>query len=1039
MFRKMKNSFKSRFSSAIFALVLAFLSIIAPVVARTAPVFADEIPQEIVQLEEKTEEELQKEAEEAAKKAEEEARKQEEREAAERESKENSCRKQVGGNSWLICNGTEFVSNTTDALYGLIKDILLLEPASMEENAPTYMIWKYFRSITNILFIIFLIVIIFSQVTGIGITNYGIKKALPKLIIAAVLVNLSYLICAIAIDVSNIVGQSLRGVFESIQQATLVDGIDVASEVSFGGLVASIIGGSALTIGAVIIAIKSGAIYMLLISALAALAAVASGLITIALRQAVVMLLVMVAPIAIVCNILPNTESLFKKWTNLFKQMLVFYPLYSLLFGASNLAGWAMIASAKDSFMVILGLAVQAFPLFYSWKLMSLSNTILGTVNEKIRSIGNKPIASATNWAQMRGAERRARSLAYGRDPYSRLQRYLDNRRALHEDTANSLTQIRKNDANRYVQKKITGGYDGTKATEANKGNLRANRYTRIAKDLSNSNMAAKTASLDTSHVLDNYGGYYVHGNIERGRAKKENMRAEIGATNYLELNRAEMTAQNDEEADFNFMVGKYLTANANMDPNNKEKWDKYRHYIVSSAGGLGEIGTTAVMGRILAKAAAVESRQRRDMAIVAAKYPPDKRSFRNMIVGYYNNDDGFATDKEGNSLGEKYRGEFLANSPEKLVMWDKFDEAGAYYDWYDTNGAFVARIHKKDKPTIKELMCNCDMPINDPINNLYGILSGIKEDPTNKLTGHIGLDDYRTTISRGILAAQFKEKNACVGPMVGNMMACGYIQNYAQQNLAYLDSFNKATKPGTFNTQDHDAVKMMCEMMDPDKWEETFPTEMIRGFRNVNGEQIYGIRKNADGTITKVPAEEATREELMERVKQKFIAPAATKMMMYMSRQTQNTMDNQKGSVAEDWKNLKKIFDTKYGTSKISTNPYEQVGDTREMANEIRSNLYVVENGKKRFLYPNKKNGGNNRNTQHGFTGSPSQHVDAIEELARDAVGNVETFVDLFDDYCMSQPGLSRAYGMLNAGDYTDIEDAIADALSLIDDNYLD
>ena len=968
---KLQNSLKSRIAKAIFGVIFAFLGLFSPLLSP-APVFADEQPAPAATTQTNANEPAQD---------------------STTVEGSVSCDSQVGQSSWIVCGAMDIVARATDTLYGEIEKILVIKPISMEDNSPIYKIWQYCRSITNIVFIIFLLVVIYSQITGVGISNYGIKKALPKLIVAAVTVNLSFLICTLAIDVSNIAGQSLRGMFNSVQEATL-DLSAMDSEVSFGSLLGVITGGGLLTIGGVVISFLNGSIWMLLAAAIAALASVFIGFVTIALRQAVVSLLVMIAPLAFVCNILPNTEKYFKKWKDTLFQMLIFYPTFSLLFGASALAGQAIIASATSAFAVILGLGVQIYPLFFSWKLMKMSGSVLGGISEKLSSLTSKPLATNKAWAERRRDQTQARNLQYGRNPYSRLQRYLDNRKELHLKTTDNLRALRKNDAGLYVQRKISGGYDGTKATEAKTGNLKANKYTRIAKDLSNSNMAIATATMDTEHTLENYEGYYIkEGKVVTRKVKEDKLRAAAGANNYLELHRAQFTKANDEEADLNFMVGEYLKANFAYGKG-EEGMNKFRHYIASSAGGLGEAGNGRVLGHVLAKAAAVESAQRRDMNIIASKFPPDKRSFRNMLVGYYVNDDGFATDKDGRELGEKVRGEFLMNNPEKLVMWDQRDADGhLYYDWYDTNGNYVTRIYKEDKPAIKELFSNFDTPINDPINNLYGILAGVKENRSNELTGHIGLDAYRTTIARAILGAQFKEKNACFGPMVANMISCGYIQNYAQENLAYLDSFNKATKPGAFNTQDADAVNSLVFMMDPANWEQAFPTEMIRGFRNVNGKPICGIRYDAEGNAIKVPAEEATRDELMEQVKQKFILPAAQKMTLYMSRQTPNTMDSQKGSVSESWKKLKGIFDTKYGIEGMK-DPYEQAGDTREMARDIQQKLYVMENGSKHY-FRGKNQMGKAQNR------SSDNHNLAVEDMYITSGNDPDTFATEFVSYC--------------------------------------
>jgi len=237
----------------------------------------------------------------------------------------DSCKNSLGEISWLVCPVTGKIAEAVDWLYGKLEGILEIDPVSMEDGSPIYEIWKYCLSLTNIVFVIFLLVVIYSQITGVGISNYGLKKALPKLIVAAVLVNLSFLICSLAVDVSNIVGHSLRGVFTTIEESVVANSagggmttatgdLTAEAKLSYAGMYSSIAGGAALTIGGAVIAFETGAIWMLIPVVLGAIVAVASGLITIALRQAVVVLLIMISPMAIVAYILPNTEQWYKKW-----------------------------------------------------------------------------------------------------------------------------------------------------------------------------------------------------------------------------------------------------------------------------------------------------------------------------------------------------------------------------------------------------------------------------------------------------------------------------------------------------------------------------------------------------------------------------------------------------------------------------------------------------------------------------------------------------------------------------------------------------
>ena len=342
----------------------------------------------------------------------------------------NKCKNDLGDMGWLGCSVTEKTASAVDWLYERIEGILVIKPVTMEDSSPIYQIWKYCLTLANIVFVIFLMVVIYSQLTGWGITNYGIKKALPKLIVVAILVNLSFLICSLAVDVSNVIGNGLRGVFKAVETSVMASN-NMSGGFSYADVYTALAGGTFLAVGAGMIAFETGMIWMLIPVLLGALVSVVTGLITIALRQAVVVLLIMIAPLAIVAYMLPNTEKWFTKWRDLFMKMLVFYPMFSLLFGASSLAGFALMASAKDGFWYILGLAVQIFPLFFSWKLMQMSGTFLGTINAKMHALAAKPLATNRAWADSHRLNTKQKYLSSGRavTPSLRLMQFVSNRK----------------------------------------------------------------------------------------------------------------------------------------------------------------------------------------------------------------------------------------------------------------------------------------------------------------------------------------------------------------------------------------------------------------------------------------------------------------------------------------------------------------------------------------------------------------------------------------------------------------------------------
>lgn len=310
---------------------------------------------------------------------------------------------QIKGIGWLICPTVNFLAEITDYSYAILDNTLLkLEPMALpgsnnEAGIELYDSWKMMRDIANVVFIVAFLVIVFSQVTSIGIGNYGIKRLLPKIIIAAILVNISYYICVVAVDISNILGNSLRGFFESgITQPSGggpfsftiradSDGDDIPIS-SWQDLANIIIGGagvalSVATAGVLLYAFLPVFLPMILGAALAVLTVV----IALTLRQALIVILVVISPLAFVALLLPNTENYFNRWRSLFMAMLLVYPIISIVFGASALA--SRILTATDDFPVqIVGAGVSVIPLFLTPIVMKVSGGLLnrwvGLVND---------------------------------------------------------------------------------------------------------------------------------------------------------------------------------------------------------------------------------------------------------------------------------------------------------------------------------------------------------------------------------------------------------------------------------------------------------------------------------------------------------------------------------------------------------------------------------------------------------------------------------------------------------------------------------
>jgi hypothetical protein len=478
----------------------------------------------------------------------------------------DTCYNQIEGIGWAICPLMNFLSNSVDKIYNTVQDLLIIDPVDMSEKSPILKVWEYVRNITNIVFILVLLVIIYSQITGFGISNYGIKKLLPRLIISAILVNISHIICILAIDVSNVIGTSLSNFLGGIPQSLVDSGAATASVAtpSFYDVFSAVATGATLTIaGGAVISALSGGVGALLLAFIpvvfGALIAVIIGLLTISLRQSVIILLLTIAPLAFVAFILPNTEGYFRKWKELFFQMIFFYPMFSFLFGVSRLASWILFASSTTMLGVILSLALQVIPLFLAVSMLKMSKSVLGKVSDKLDNIGSKATNKVKGFSDSRGDLARRKHLARGmKQPFNllsgaswRAATEKSNRKVSWQakQTEGIIDSLANEDMNALRRNERIIGYkkDGTPIYSQRAGRKRANKYSSLEAEARDYALRGKGDDLKTENYYSTLKDAYESAGITKGDAYTH---ASNMGKNYFEL-RKQMNAQKlNDEAD---------------------------------------------------------------------------------------------------------------------------------------------------------------------------------------------------------------------------------------------------------------------------------------------------------------------------------------------------------------------------------------------------------------------------------------------------------------------------------------------------------
>ena len=290
----------------------------------------------------------------------------------------NSCAIEWIG--WIVCPIVRGSTGVVVGLYNFMQaNFLNIKSDQLFSNSgkgqEAFKHWVTFRDIANIFFVIMIAIIIFSQVTGVGISNYGIKKMLPKIIIYAILVNISWYIVVIAIDISNIVGSTLFKWLSNDGNWNFSS--DVQKETSpVEGILTGTAATGALIAAGVTAALVGGATILLFIVS-AALAVVMTVFILM-IREAAVIVLVVTSPLAFVAGLLPNTEGVFKKWIKLTKNMLMIYPICSLIVGGALFVSNLLYGVVDDPLLKII---YGVLPILSLFAIIAVIKTVLSFID----------------------------------------------------------------------------------------------------------------------------------------------------------------------------------------------------------------------------------------------------------------------------------------------------------------------------------------------------------------------------------------------------------------------------------------------------------------------------------------------------------------------------------------------------------------------------------------------------------------------------------------------------------------------------------
>jgi len=268
--------------------------------------------------------------------------------------------------SWIMCPAIDAMVDIINEVDGIITDQLTIKTNNIFcENKGScnayYSAWQSFRNIALGLMAVVGLIILIAQALGMEILDaYVIRKTLPRLLIAAVGITLSWPIMNLFVQFTNDLGLGIRHLIY-LPFAQLNGEIDLNFGSGASDGIFNFIFGAAGT-GLAVIGIIGG-IGALLLYAITGMLAVLVAIIVLVLRQVLITLLVILAPIAIIAYVLPNTLKIYKFWWESFSKALLMFPLIAA-FIASGRVFSAIALESKGPVSQLIGFVAYFAPYF---------------------------------------------------------------------------------------------------------------------------------------------------------------------------------------------------------------------------------------------------------------------------------------------------------------------------------------------------------------------------------------------------------------------------------------------------------------------------------------------------------------------------------------------------------------------------------------------------------------------------------------------------------------------------------------------------
>lgn len=240
---------------------------------------------------------------------------------------EPTCQSEGGAAAWFLCEILEVADRFIAFLDRQISSLLFID-RDVFDNETIDTAWSTMRNLALLILVPMMMFMVIGTALNFGpFDPYTVKKALPRMFVAVILISISLPLTQFAVQVSNAAGQGLGNIILSASPNEVKYLSDIFSDgggatnetLGWGVIVAGLAGFAVAGIGA------------LLSLGLVTIAGLLIGFIVLVMRQVLLIALMVIAPLAILVWIFPGNDKLWGVWKGTFIAMLLMYPIIAVL------------------------------------------------------------------------------------------------------------------------------------------------------------------------------------------------------------------------------------------------------------------------------------------------------------------------------------------------------------------------------------------------------------------------------------------------------------------------------------------------------------------------------------------------------------------------------------------------------------------------------------------------------------------------------------------------------------------------------------